>query len=87
MKSSGKTALLAAVLGLCAGGLVVLLWYLAAGPWDLVSFSFVDGSFFTGLVLLLLALMGLTKGGAGRNTNAGGASPRTLASRWPTPQI
>lgn len=65
-----KRLRISALIGIGAGALLLVLWWVLAVS-GLVPVLFVDGAFFTGIVLCLVALLILTKPGPAQNTTAG----------------
>lgn len=72
-----KRQWIAPILGVGIGAVLWGIWWVLAVT-GLVPVLFVDGTFFTGVVLLVLALMTLTKPSPARDTTVGAYQSRNF---------
>ena len=72
-----KRQWIAPILGVRIGAVLWGIWWVLAVS-GLVPVLFVDGTFFTGIVLLVLALMTLTKPSPARDTTVGAYQSRNF---------
>ena len=75
-----KRQWIAPILGVGIGAVLWGIWWVLAVT-GLVPVLFVDGTFFTGIVLLVLALMTLTKPSPARDTTVGASQSSSFGSQ------
>ena len=75
-----KRQWIAPILGVGIGAVLWGIWWVLAVT-GLVPVLFVDGTFFTGIVLLVLALMTLTKPSPTRDTTVGASQSSSFGSQ------
>lgn len=76
-----KKRFLPPLIGLAAGAVILAAFWLMDSVFHVSGFSFQDGAFWAGVILFLLGLIALTRGGRSATVSAGISSPSNATAQ------